>query len=87
MDEHDNHSGTEQIPLQIKDASFKWDENDTNPVLKDINVTVKKGQLVMVVGAVGSGSQSNNNNKNKIFKFFGQQNLICRYLLHSQIRL
>ncbi|CAO3622955.1 unnamed protein product [Cunninghamella blakesleeana] len=43
--------------LEINDGTFKWDK-DSEPILKDINLSVKKGDLTAVVGRVGSGKSS-----------------------------
>jgi ABC-type bacteriocin/lantibiotic exporter with double-glycine peptidase domain len=51
----------DDIGIRIVDGEFKWDptsnQNDS-PTLKDINIEIKKGELVMIVGAVGSGKSS-----------------------------
>jgi len=41
----------------MKDASFTWNKGDAC-VLKNLNIKVKKGHIVMVVGSVGSGKSS-----------------------------
>ncbi|XP_046989951.1 ATP-binding cassette sub-family C member 10 isoform X2 [Schistocerca americana] len=42
--------------LQLANASFSW--SSTLSVLKNINITIKKGQLVGVCGHIGSGKSS-----------------------------
>ncbi|XP_074657505.1 multidrug resistance-associated protein 1-like isoform X2 [Tubulanus polymorphus] len=42
--------------LNITDASFSWDCNTFS--LKDINLEIEKGLLVLIVGAVGAGKSS-----------------------------
>ncbi|KAK8803750.1 hypothetical protein WA158_001444 [Blastocystis sp. Blastoise] len=42
--------------ILVEDGSFAWGDGDN--VLKDINLKVKKGSLVAVVGRVGSGKTS-----------------------------
>ncbi|CAO3692121.1 unnamed protein product [Rhizopus stolonifer] len=50
---------TPETPLlEIKHGEFKWSEQDLRPVLKDIDLTIKKGDLTAVVGKVGSGKSS-----------------------------
>jgi len=44
-------------PISIEKASFAWAKGD-EPVLKDINMEVKTGKLVAVVGQVGAGKTS-----------------------------
>ena len=41
----------------IENASFTWDRNE-EPILKDINLRIKEGSLVAVVGQVGCGKSS-----------------------------
>jgi ABC-type bacteriocin/lantibiotic exporter with double-glycine peptidase domain len=44
--------------LIIKNGEFKWDRNSDRASLSNINVKVKPGELVMVVGEVGSGKST-----------------------------
>lgn len=37
---------------------FKWDSNSTCPTLRNINLEVKCGTLVAIVGIVGSGKSA-----------------------------
>ncbi|TRY61972.1 hypothetical protein TCAL_10708 [Tigriopus californicus] len=43
--------------IVVKKANFAWDK-EAEPVLRDINLTVKEGELVAVVGTVGAGKSS-----------------------------
>uniref|UniRef100_A0AAY4E6J8 ABC-type glutathione-S-conjugate transporter n=1 Tax=Denticeps clupeoides TaxID=299321 RepID=A0AAY4E6J8_9TELE len=43
--------------VSISEGSFSWGK-DADPVLKNVSLEVKPGQLVAVVGAVGSGKSS-----------------------------
>ena len=43
--------------LEAEKASFAWGPNEP-PCLKNINLSVKAGQLIAVVGQVGSGKSS-----------------------------
>ncbi|KAM4636126.1 ATP-binding cassette sub-family C member 2 [Discoglossus pictus] len=43
--------------VQFSDATFSW-EQDGNPEVKNINLDIKEGSLVAVVGGVGSGKSS-----------------------------
>ncbi|XP_014612659.1 PREDICTED: multidrug resistance-associated protein 1 isoform X7 [Polistes canadensis] len=53
------HDPSELHPLIIENGSFTWDmENNDKPILKNINMTIEQGQLVAVVGSVGSGKSS-----------------------------
>jgi ABC-type transport system involved in cytochrome bd biosynthesis fused ATPase/permease subunit len=54
---------TETIPFQkdtiplieIRNGWFSWDRNSTSATLRNIDLQVFQGQLVAVVGSVGSG--------------------------------
>lgn len=41
--------------LSIKGGDFSWAKDAAVPTLEDINISVKKGQLVGVFGKVGCG--------------------------------
>ncbi|XP_052568820.1 ATP-binding cassette sub-family C member 2 isoform X3 [Peromyscus californicus insignis] len=43
--------------VQFSDASFTWDR-DLDATIRDVNLDIKPGQLVAVVGTVGSGKSS-----------------------------
>ncbi|KAL4216368.1 hypothetical protein ACF0H5_024095 [Mactra antiquata] len=45
-------------PVIIEDADFSWSVNAEKPTLSDINLKVNDGELVAVVGTVGSGKSS-----------------------------
>ncbi|XP_052831215.1 multidrug resistance-associated protein 1 [Octopus bimaculoides] len=45
--------------IAVKDGTFSWNvENEDSFILKDINIEIKPGQLLSVVGIVGSGKSS-----------------------------
>ncbi|CAE6455011.1 unnamed protein product [Rhizoctonia solani] len=44
--------------LEIKGADFKWSKTTGVPTLEYINLTVRKGELIGVLGSVGSGKTS-----------------------------
>ena len=52
-----SHDPNQKESIVVKKACFSWDK-ETEPYLKDINLTVKDGELVAVVGSVGSGKSS-----------------------------
>ncbi|KAF9405219.1 hypothetical protein BGZ94_003688, partial [Podila epigama] len=54
------YSATEggDIALELTDGEFTWDGDDNGPALSNINLTVKKGEVVAIVGDVGSGKSS-----------------------------
>lgn len=42
----------------VQSGYFKWDSNSTCPTLRNINLEVKCGTLVAIVGIVGSGKSA-----------------------------
>ncbi|KAF0310803.1 Multidrug resistance-associated protein 1 [Amphibalanus amphitrite] len=52
-----SHDTTESDPVVVENGTFTWDPEST-PYLQDINMRVKEGSLVAVVGTVGSGKSS-----------------------------
>ncbi|KAI9460421.1 P-loop containing nucleoside triphosphate hydrolase protein [Boletus coccyginus] len=44
--------------LSIKDGEFQWTRNAIQPALEGINLTVRKGELVGILGRVGAGKSS-----------------------------
>ncbi|XP_043784901.1 multidrug resistance-associated protein 1 [Apis laboriosa] len=53
------HDLSESYTLLIENGTFIWDmENIDRPTLKNINLQVEQGQLIAVVGTVGSGKSS-----------------------------
>ncbi|XP_030603605.1 canalicular multispecific organic anion transporter 1-like [Archocentrus centrarchus] len=51
------HDPSFNTAVSVCDGSFAW-EKDAKPLLKNVNLDVKPGRLVAVVGAVGSGKSS-----------------------------
>ena len=43
------------IVVSVSNGEFCWNKNAVSPTLEDINVTVRKGELVGVLGRVGAG--------------------------------
>ena len=41
-------------PIQFKDFTFKYDAQ-AEPTLKSLNLSIEKGQKVLIVGPSGSG--------------------------------
>lgn len=53
------HVRTGPVEVQITNGTFVWDMSKTTvPVLKDVNLHVNEGELVMIVGPVGAGKTS-----------------------------
>ncbi|KAG1679917.1 Multidrug resistance-associated protein 1 [Nymphon striatum] len=44
--------------IKIEDASFSWGDKFEEPTIKKVNLDIKHGSLVAVVGRVGSGKSS-----------------------------
>ena len=47
-----------EVLVRISDADFCYGDRSAPPVLSDINIEVRPGELVMVIGKVGSGKSS-----------------------------
>ena len=46
------------IVVTIKNGEFRWVSNSPEPILQDVDLTVKKGELLAVIGRVGDGKTS-----------------------------
>lgn len=44
--------------VTITNGEFRWDEQSIEPTLQDINLDIKKGELLAVLGRVGDGKSS-----------------------------
>ena len=42
----------------IEKGHFTWGDQDSEPVLKNLNLCIPRGSLVAIVGGVGSGKTS-----------------------------
>ncbi|KAJ6680171.1 ABC TRANSPORTER C FAMILY MEMBER 4 [Salix purpurea] len=47
-----------RIAVEVKGGIFSWDDEAEGEVLKNINLEIKKGELTVIVGTVGSGKSS-----------------------------
>lgn len=43
------------VVVSLTDGEFSWDRNAVSPILEGINLTVRKGELVGILGRVGAG--------------------------------
>jgi ABC-type polysaccharide/polyol phosphate transport system ATPase subunit len=41
--------------LEIEDGEFAWSKDATSSTLEDINMVVRKGELIGIAGRVGAG--------------------------------
>lgn len=48
----------ETAVVELKDAEFKWSRTQPVPTLAELSLTVKKGELLAVLGRVGDGKSS-----------------------------
>ncbi|OJA12951.1 hypothetical protein AZE42_07484 [Rhizopogon vesiculosus] len=55
---HKNNLAIGDVVLSIKGGEFLWKKHDISAALEDINLTVRKGELVGILGRVGSGKSS-----------------------------
>lgn len=44
--------------LSITNGEFFWSKDAKEPTLQDINLTVRKGELIAILGQVGAGKAS-----------------------------
>ena len=61
MDEKNcDNDPTTSLAIAVSNASFTWDAKtkDRKPTLSNINVSIAKGELIGIVGSVGSGKSS-----------------------------
>ncbi|KAK7337441.1 hypothetical protein VNO77_18016 [Canavalia gladiata] len=47
-----------QIVVETIDGTFSWDDNNMHQDLKNIHLEIRKGDLTVIVGTVGSGKSS-----------------------------
>ena len=48
----------EEYPVVVEGGSFAWNETQETPTLHNINLNIRRGSLVTIVGTVGSGKSS-----------------------------
>ena len=47
-----------EMAVEIKDGTYTWDKAKSEEILRNIRLDVKKGELVAVIGKIGSGKSS-----------------------------
>ena len=58
--EKDNGVGSPETKssIEFRNASFSWSKGDNKNTLNNLNLNIKRGELVAVVGKIGSGKSS-----------------------------
>ncbi|KAJ1724913.1 hypothetical protein LPJ53_000837 [Coemansia erecta] len=56
--QNSNRGDATDMMIQIVDGAFRWSVNDSASVLSGVNVECQRGELVSVIGKVGSGKSS-----------------------------
>ncbi|CAN1285585.1 ABC transporter C family member 4 [Linum perenne] len=55
----DDDVDDDRVAVEIQNGVFSWDDEASDePILKEINLKVEKGELTAIVGTVGSGKSS-----------------------------
>lgn len=52
------HPVVNDFPVVVEEGAFAWDESEARPTISGINLNIKHGSLVTIVGTVGSGKSS-----------------------------
>ncbi|XP_071598004.1 ATP-binding cassette sub-family C member 4 isoform X2 [Heliangelus exortis] len=52
------HGNNENIILHVQDLTCYWDKNLESPALQQLSFTVRRGELLAVIGPVGAGKSS-----------------------------
>jgi ABC-type multidrug transport system fused ATPase/permease subunit len=55
---HTTESSNSTAAVTIKNASFTWMDNEESPTLSGIDACITRGELIAVVGKIGSGKSS-----------------------------
>jgi ABC-type multidrug transport system fused ATPase/permease subunit len=54
----ERESNDEDESIKVENADFSWEAGNIDPTLKNINLDIKKGALIAVIGRVGSSKSS-----------------------------
>uniref|UniRef100_A0A8C8B2U8 ATP binding cassette subfamily C member 4 n=1 Tax=Otus sunia TaxID=257818 RepID=A0A8C8B2U8_9STRI len=52
------HANTENVILHVQDLTCYWDKSLESPALQQLSFTVRRGELLAVIGPVGAGKSS-----------------------------
>lgn len=55
LDDHNDPEQLDNLGIVVSNATAKWTDAQTENSLENINLTVKPGRLVAVIGPVGAG--------------------------------
>ncbi len=50
--------GKDEIAISMRNVSFRYPEASGSPVLRDINLEIRRGETLAIIGATGSGKTS-----------------------------
>ncbi|XP_029892333.1 ATP-binding cassette sub-family C member 4 isoform X4 [Aquila chrysaetos chrysaetos] len=52
------HGNNENVVLHVQDLTCYWDKSSESPALQQLSFTVRRGELLAVIGPVGAGKSS-----------------------------
>ncbi|KAK9067685.1 hypothetical protein SSX86_011796 [Deinandra increscens subsp. villosa] len=61
VERHEKSDGEGTVAVKVENGSFSWHDDpskDETETIKDLNIEIKKGELAVIVGTVGSGKSS-----------------------------
>ncbi len=51
--QHSDASDSSDSSIVIENGEYRWDSDEEHPTLQNINLNIKKGELVAIIGSVG----------------------------------
>ncbi|KAI3760034.1 hypothetical protein L1987_50422 [Smallanthus sonchifolius] len=59
VERRENDDGESTVAVEVENGSFSWhDDPSEGEMIRDLNFRIKKGELAVIVGTVGSGKSS-----------------------------